>query len=86
MLDPLDLGALAIAFLRVEEDALAALILDLSVMVVAIHEIERRAADADLVHWLRRDGEGTPPRSTRWYDGHPKPSGYLQYFTRLYRD
>jgi len=50
----------------------------------AVDEIERRGADPDIVHWLRRGGEGNPRGWCRWFDRHPKPSGYMPYFMRSY--
>lgn len=50
----------------------------------AVDEYERRGADPAVVHWLRNRGVGPFPNMFIPHKFYPLPSGYTQYFNRLY--
>ena len=50
----------------------------------AIDEIARRGAEGGIVDWLRSEGRRPIPADCPLWDGWPGPSGYKQYWTRLY--
>ncbi|MFC1453004.1 sulfatase [Verrucomicrobiota bacterium] len=50
----------------------------------ALDEYERRGADPAIMHWLRAEGREPFPSRFVPHRFSPRPSGYQQYFQRLY--
>ena len=51
---------------------------------MALNEYERRGADPVIMHWLRTEGTMSFPSKYKPHRFFPIPSGYEQYFKRLY--